>query len=39
MDIVREEGGLDYARQRGEEYLAQAEDSLADIPDSPRARH
>lgn len=35
MDIVREAGGLDYARQRGEEYLSQAEAALADIPESP----
>jgi octaprenyl-diphosphate synthase len=34
MEIVRDAGGLDYARQRGEEYLGQAEAALADIPES-----
>ncbi len=35
MEVVREAGGLDYARQRGEEYLGQAEAALAGIPESP----
>ena len=35
MEIVRDAGGLDYARQRGEEYLSQAEEALAGIPESP----
>ena len=35
MEIVREAGGLDYARQRGEEYLSQAEAALTGIPESP----
>lgn len=35
VEIVREEGGLDYARRRGEEFAQQAEEALRDIPDSP----
>lgn len=35
MDVVRDAGGLDYARRRGEEYLGQAEAALADLPESP----
>jgi octaprenyl-diphosphate synthase len=33
--VVREAGGLDYARRRGEEYAAQAEEALAGLPESP----
>jgi octaprenyl-diphosphate synthase len=33
--IVRESGGLDYARQRGEEYIAEAQESLRDLPETP----
>ena len=36
--IVREEGGLDYARQRGETYAAQAEEALAGLPATPARR-
>lgn len=35
MDIVREEGGLEYARHRGDEYAAQAEAALANLPETP----
>jgi octaprenyl-diphosphate synthase len=35
IDIVREQGGLDYARRRGEEYAQRAEESLGDLPESP----
>ncbi len=35
IEIVREEGGLDYARLRGEEYARRAEDALAQVPESP----
>ena len=35
VDIVRESGGLDYARRRGEEYAAQAEEALAGLPETP----
>jgi len=34
VDVVRETGGLDYARRRGEEYAAQAEEALTELPDS-----
>jgi len=35
VEVVREAGGLDFARQRGEEYLSQAEAALGDLPESP----
>lgn len=35
VEVVREAGGLDYARQRGQEYLSQAEAALGDLPESP----
>lgn len=35
IEVVQEEGGLDYARQRGEEYLAQAEAALGALPETP----
>lgn len=38
MGIVREEGGLDYARERGEAYAARADDALGGLPDSPARR-
>jgi octaprenyl-diphosphate synthase len=34
IQIVREQGGLDYARRRGEEYAHRAEEALAQLPDS-----
>lgn len=33
--IVRETGGLEYAQRRGEEFAANAEESLAGLPESP----
>ncbi|HEX3159673.1 MAG TPA: polyprenyl synthetase family protein [Gemmatimonadaceae bacterium] len=33
--VVTEHGGLDYARTRGEQYAQQAEEALAELPDSP----
>ena len=32
--VVRDAGGLDYARGRGEEFASQAEEALADLPES-----
>jgi octaprenyl-diphosphate synthase len=34
VEIVREEGGLEYARRRGEEFAQQAEEALGDLPES-----
>ena len=34
VEIVREEGGLEYARRRGEEFAQQAEEALGALPDS-----
>jgi octaprenyl-diphosphate synthase len=34
IEIVREQGGLDYARRRGEEYAERAEDALGTLPES-----
>ena len=34
VSIVRDAGGLDYARGRGEEFASQAEEALADLPES-----
>jgi octaprenyl-diphosphate synthase len=33
--IVSEQGGLEYARRRGEQFAQEAEDALADLPDTP----
>lgn len=35
VGIVRDHGGLDYARRRGDQFAREAEESLADLPDSP----
>jgi len=35
VEIVREEGGLEYARRRGEEFAQQAEEALSELPESP----
>ncbi|MGQ0646718.1 MAG: polyprenyl synthetase family protein [Gemmatimonadaceae bacterium] len=35
VEVVQDAGGLEYARSRGEEFLAQAEESLGALPDSP----
>jgi octaprenyl-diphosphate synthase len=34
VDIVREEGGLEYARRRGEDFAQQAEEALGELPES-----
>jgi len=34
VDIVRDEGGLEYARRRGEDFAQQAEEALARLPES-----
>jgi octaprenyl-diphosphate synthase len=34
VDIVREEGGLEYARRRGEDFAQQADEALAELPES-----
>ena len=34
VDIVRGEGGLEYARRRGEDFAQQAEEALAELPES-----
>lgn len=36
--IVDENGGFDYARERGEEYAEKAHDALADLPDTVARR-
>ncbi len=35
MEIVAEEGGLEYARRRGEQYATEAEEALDGLPESP----
>ncbi len=35
MGIVGEYGGLDYARRRADQFSREAEDALADLPDTP----
>jgi octaprenyl-diphosphate synthase len=35
VEIVRQNGGLDFARRRGEEFAAHAEEALAGLPESP----
>lgn len=35
VEIVSDRGGLDYARRRGDEYAREAEDALAELPDTP----
>jgi octaprenyl-diphosphate synthase len=34
VEIVREEGGLEYARRRGEEFAQEAEEALSELPQS-----
>jgi octaprenyl-diphosphate synthase len=38
VEIVRDEGGLDYAREKGEEYASRAEETLNGLPDTPARR-
>ena len=33
IEIVAEEGGLDYARARGDEHAARADEALVGVPD------
>ncbi len=33
VDIVRDHGGLEYARRRADQFSREAEDALADLPD------
>lgn len=35
INIVRNNGGLEYARRRGEQFAREAEDALSDLPESP----
>ncbi len=35
IGIVRENGGLEYARRRGDQFAREAEDALSDLPESP----
>ncbi len=35
VTIVRDHGGLDYARRRADQYSREAEDALAELPDGP----
>ncbi len=35
VEVVREAGGLEYARRRGEEFAMEAEESIAELPDTP----
>lgn len=35
MGIVRDHGGLEYARRRAHQFASEAEDALAELPDSP----
>jgi len=34
VEIVREEGGLEYARRRGEDFAQEAEEALGELPES-----
>jgi octaprenyl-diphosphate synthase len=34
VEIVREEGGLEYSRRRGEDFAQQAEEALGELPES-----
>ena len=34
VDIVRDEGGLEYARRRGEDFAQQADEALVELPES-----
>lgn len=38
IEIVNEEGGLEYAREAGERYASRADDVLSGLPDSPARR-
>jgi octaprenyl-diphosphate synthase len=38
IEIAVEEGGLEYARERGERYASRADDALGGLPDCPARR-
>src|SRR3970282_1198810 len=38
IEIVIEEGGLEYARERGDRYASRADNVLSGLPDSPARR-
>jgi geranylgeranyl pyrophosphate synthase len=38
IEIVIDEGGLDYARECGERYASRDDDVLSGLPDSPARR-
>jgi geranylgeranyl pyrophosphate synthase len=38
IEIVVEEGGLDYARECGDRYASRADEVLSGLPDSPARR-
>lgn len=38
IGLVAEYGGLDYARRRGEQYAREAEQAIADLPETPARR-
>lgn len=35
VSIVREHGGLEYARRRGDQFARESEEALADVPEGP----
>ena len=35
IGLAAEYGGIDYARRRGEQFAQEAEEALAEIPDTP----
>jgi octaprenyl-diphosphate synthase len=35
VDLVRDHGGLEYARRRADQFSREAEDALAELPDGP----
>jgi len=35
VTIVRDHGGVDYARQRGDQFAREAEEALSDVPEGP----
>jgi octaprenyl-diphosphate synthase len=35
IGLVRDHGGLEYARRRGDQYARESEESLADVPEGP----
>jgi geranylgeranyl pyrophosphate synthase len=38
VELVREAGGLEYARQRARDYAGAAKGRLAELPDEPAVR-